>query len=61
MTRSQSRPASREELLPMLPLVTCSAMVDAMSQRHAHPAHVLDLVSPTECANYLRNSGYASA
>ena len=22
---------------------------------------LLDLVSPTECANYLRNSGYASA
>ena len=34
-------------LLPMLDRVTCSAMVDAMSQRHAHPAHVLDLVSPT--------------
>lgn len=23
--------------------------------------HVLDMVSPTECANYFRNSGYASA
>jgi hypothetical protein len=22
---------------------------------------ILDLVSPTECANYLANSGYASA
>jgi 4-hydroxy-4-methyl-2-oxoglutarate aldolase len=47
MTPSQTHTASRDQLLPMLHRVTCSAMVDAMSQRHAHPAHVLDLVSPT--------------
>lgn len=38
---------TREALLPMLDRVTCSAMVDAMAQRYDHPAHILDLVSPT--------------
>lgn len=27
--------------------VTCSSIVDAMLARHQHPAHILDLVSPT--------------
>lgn len=47
MTNDELRPVTHDELRPMLDRVTCSAMVDAMSERYAHPAHVLDLVSPT--------------
>lgn len=31
----------------MLARVSCSSLVDAMAARHDHPAHILDLVSPT--------------
>jgi regulator of RNase E activity RraA len=31
----------------MLSRVSCSSLVDAMAARHDHPAHILDLVSPT--------------
>lgn len=37
-----------DELQAMLPHVTCAAIVDAVAKRYPHPAHVLDLVSPTQ-------------
>ncbi|MGH8719377.1 MAG: RraA family protein [Burkholderiales bacterium] len=36
-----------DELQAMLPRVSCAAIVDAVAKRYPHPAHVLDLVSPT--------------
>lgn len=47
MTDAGTTSPGRQDLLPMLDRITCSAMVDAMAERHAHPAHVLDLVSPS--------------
>ena len=35
-----------QDLRDMLPRVSCSAIVDAMAGRHAHAAHILDMVSP---------------
>ncbi len=47
MTNDQLHSMTTEGLRPMLEGVTCSAMVDAMTERYPHPAHILDLVSPT--------------
>jgi hypothetical protein len=35
------------DLREMASEVSCSAICDAMSRRHRHRAHVVDLVSPT--------------
>jgi regulator of RNase E activity RraA len=35
------------DLRAMLDRVSCSSLVDSMLARHAHPCHILDLVSPT--------------
>ena len=45
MTADRTRPDT--ELRELLPRVTCASLVDALAARRAHPAHVLDLVSPT--------------
>lgn len=38
---------SHDELRSAIDRVSCSSLVDSMLARHAHPAHILDLVSPT--------------
>ena len=39
--------AGRDDLRDVAAGVSCSAICDAMMRRHAHRAHVMDLVSPT--------------
>jgi regulator of RNase E activity RraA len=39
--------AVADDLREMASAVSCSAICDAMSRRHGHRAHVVDLVSPT--------------
>lgn len=49
-TDASARPlmalASDDDLRSLLASVSCSAIVDAVAARHAHAAHILDLVSP---------------
>lgn len=47
MSDSELKLVADPELRGMLDSVSCSALVDSMAQRFTHPAHVLDLVSPT--------------
>jgi len=47
MSTNALRSMSDHELHAMLDRVSCSAIVDAMAARYPHPAHILDLVSPT--------------
>ena len=42
----EDRSTHDQELRALLPKVSCAAIVDAMAGRHAHNAHILDLVSP---------------
>ncbi|HEX2502389.1 MAG TPA: hypothetical protein VHK00_00470 [Miltoncostaeaceae bacterium] len=47
MSDSAIRAAPDPELRSRLDRVSCSSLVDALIDRYEHPAHILDLVSPT--------------
>ena len=47
MSTNELRSMTHQDLHAMLDRVSCSSIVDAMAARHSHPAHILDLVSPT--------------
>jgi regulator of RNase E activity RraA len=47
MSDTALRTAPDQELRSKLDRVSCSALLDALLDRYAHPSHVLDLVSPT--------------
>lgn len=47
MSDSAVRAAPDPELRSRLDRVSCSSLVDALIDRYEHPAHILDLVSPT--------------
>ena len=47
MSDTALRTAPDQELRSKLDRVSCSALLDALLDRYAHPSHILDLVSPT--------------
>lgn len=47
MSKETLRPSVEAEILDLVSRVSCSSLVDSIAQRYNHPAHVLDLVSPT--------------